>query len=70
MFFSVGSLLGADVVPRWTAVLALVGAALLLVAGALAEPSVDGGLGPILQLAGFATWLVFLVVASVRLLRR
>ena len=70
LFFAAGSLLGADLVPRWTAVLALVGTGLLLVAGLLAAPTVDGGPGLFLQLGGFVTWLVFLVVASVRLLRR
>lgn len=70
LFFAAGSLLGADLVPRWTAVLALVGTGLLLAAGLLAAPTVDGGPGLFLQLGGFVTWLVFLVVASVRLLRR
>lgn len=70
LFFAAGSLLGADLVPRWTAVLALVGTGLLLVAGLLAAPTVDGGPGLFLQLGGFVTWLVFLVAASVRLLRR
>jgi len=70
LFFAAGSLLGADLVPRWTSVLALVGTGLLLVAGLLAAPTVDGGPGLFLQLGGFVTWLVFLVAASVRLLRR
>ena len=70
VFFALGSLLGADLVPRWTAILALVGSGLLVAAGALAAPSVDGGPGLYLQLGGFVTWLVFLVVASLRLLRR
>lgn len=69
LFFATGSLLGADLVPRWTAVLALVGTGLLLAAGLLAAPTVDGGPGLLLQLGGFVTWLVFLVVASVRLIR-
>lgn len=69
VFFALGSLLGADLVPRWIAVLALVGSGLLVAAGALAAPSIDGGPGLYLQLGGFITWLVFLVGASIRLLR-
>ena len=68
--FSLGSLLGGAVVPRWTALLGLVGGGALLVAGALVVSTLDGGAGLFLQLVGFVIWLVFLVAASVRLVRR
>jgi hypothetical protein len=66
---SIGSILAGDFVPRWTAYLGLVGALSLTCAGALVVTTLDGGIGIWLQLAGFAVWLVWLLVASVRLLR-
>lgn len=67
--FSSGAWLADALVPRWVAVAGFVGSALLVLAGGLVVGSLHGGPGTFLQLAGFATWLLFLVVASVRLVR-
>ena len=57
------------VVPRWTAIVGLVGAACSVAAGALVVSTISGGPGIWLQLVGFAAWLVWLVVGSLGLLR-
>jgi hypothetical protein len=67
--FSLGSLISERLVPRWTSLVGIVGAAALLVAGVLVVSTVDGGPGIYAQLIGFIAWLVFLVIASTRLLR-
>lgn len=64
-----GSLVTGRVLPRWTAVVALVGAVALVAAGLLAAGAPEGGPGLVLQLLGFGLWLVTLVTASIGLLR-
>lgn len=66
---SVGSLLTGDFVPRWTAYLGLIGAVCVTSAGVLVVTTLDGGPGIWLQLTGFAVWLIWLVTASLRLIR-
>lgn len=56
-------------VPRWVALVGLVGSASLLVAGGLSMSTVSGGPGIFFQLGGFATWLVWLVAGAIGLLR-
>lgn len=67
--FSLGALATGALVPRWTAATGLAGAASLLAAGAMVVPTLDGSPAFFLQFVGFTTWLIFLVVASLRLLR-
>lgn len=66
--FSLGAWQGG-VVPRWAAGVGLVGAAALVASGLFAVGTITGGPGIFLQLLGFVAWLVWLVTASVRLLR-
>lgn len=66
---SYGALVAGDLVPRWTAYLGLVGAVCVIGGGMLVVGTLDGGPGIWLQLTGFATWLIWLVTASVRLIR-
>ncbi len=66
---SIGALLADAVVPRWTALVGLVGAVCAVAAGALVVSTISGGPGIWLQLVGFAAWLVWLVVGSLNLLR-
>lgn len=61
--------LQVSVVPRGIAILGLVGAFCLVVSGALSVSTIAGGPGVFFQLAGFVTWLAWLVTASWRLLR-
>jgi hypothetical protein len=56
-------------VPRWTAALGLAGAASLVLSGLLAVGSIGGGPGIFFQLGGFLAWVVWLLTASVRLVR-
>ena len=56
--------------PRWTATLGLVGVACLLIAGVLVVSTVEVGAGIYFQLAGFIAWLVFIVTASICLVRQ
>jgi hypothetical protein len=57
------------VVPRWLAWLGIAGAGALIIDGALVVAVVRGA--PVIYLAfiGFAVWVLWLIVASVRLLR-
>ncbi len=66
---SVGALVAGAVVPRWTAMVGLVGAACAVASGALVVSTISGGPGIWLQLVGFATWLIWLVMGSLDLLR-
>ena len=66
---SAGSLLEGNVVPRWTAYMGILGAICVVSAGALVAGTLEGGPGIWLQLVGFATWLIWLVTASIRLIR-
>ncbi|MDJ0924559.1 MAG: hypothetical protein QNJ77_08360 [Acidimicrobiia bacterium] len=66
---SAGALMTDSVVPRWTALLGFFGAVCVIAAGALVVSTIEGGPGIWLQLAGFGTWLIWLVAASLRLLR-
>lgn len=66
---SIGALIANDVVPRWAATFGLVGAVCAVAAGALVVSTISGGPGIWLQLVGFAAWLVWLVTASLGLLR-
>lgn len=66
--FSVGAW-SAAFVPRWTCAIGVVGASSLLVSGLLAVGTVTGGPGLFFQLAGFVTWVVWLVTGGVSLLR-
>ena len=66
--FSIGAW-QESLVPRWTAGLGLLGALSLLGAGLLAVGTITGGPGIFLQLGGFGAWVVWLLTASVRLLR-
>ncbi len=68
MALSVGALVNDTVVPRWVGLLGVAGAICATAGGALVVSTIDGGSGIWLQLVGFATWLVWLVAASVRLL--
>ncbi len=61
--------LATPIVPAWTAYLGLLGSALMLVGGGLAFNVVDGGPALFMGFAGFSTWIVFLIAASIRLLR-
>ncbi|MGH3273578.1 MAG: hypothetical protein ACRDNZ_04535 [Streptosporangiaceae bacterium] len=56
--------------PAWIAVIALPGAACLLTTAVFTVALANGGPWLALGLAGFIIWLVFVVVASVSLLRR
>ncbi len=67
--FSLGSWISGQLVPRWTSLLGFAGVIALVAAGALVVSTVDGGPGIYAQLIGFIAWLVFLVTASIRLLR-
>ena len=53
----------------WAAIAALPGAACLLIAATFTVASADGGPWIALGLVGFVTWLVFVVAASIALLR-
>ncbi len=66
---SVGALVANAVVPRWTAIVGLVGAACAVAAGALVVSTISGGPGIWLQLLGFVAWLIWLVTASLNLWR-
>jgi hypothetical protein len=66
---SIGALLAKAVVPKWTAITGLVGAAFTLSAGVLVVSTIDGGPGMWLQLIGFVAWLLWLIAASIGLLR-
>jgi hypothetical protein len=68
--FALGAWHSGRVVPRWTAGLGFVGAVALTCAGALVVSTVGGGGAIYAQLLGFVVWLVFLVTASLGLLRR
>lgn len=57
-------------VPRWTAVVGLAGAGLLAISGLLAVGTVGGGPGIFFQFGGFATWVVWLLTASIGMIRR
>jgi hypothetical protein len=61
--------LATPIVPAWTAYIGLLGSALMLIGGGLAFNVVDGGPALFLGFAGFSTWIVFLIAASIRLLR-
>lgn len=65
---SIGALT-AKVVPGWTAGLGIIGGVLLLTSGAFAFNMIDGGPALFIGFAGFATWVLWLVAASIRLLR-
>lgn len=67
--FSLGAWSTRAVVPTWVAALGFVGAVSLLVAGMSVVSTIDGGPGVLFQLIGFVAWLVFLIAASVRLMR-
>lgn len=56
-------------VARWVAAVGGVGAACLVGSGMLAVSTITGGPGIWLQLVGFACWVVWLLAASVKLLR-
>lgn len=60
----------ARVIPAWTGVIGVVGAGLLAV-GATLAPETAATTSPLLavSMVGFAGWLVFLVVAGLRLAR-
>ena len=66
---SAASLFAGDLVPRWVAYVGLFGALFVTSGGVLVVGTLDGGPGIWLQLAGFATWLVWLATASFRLIR-
>lgn len=66
--FSVGGW-RSEAVPKWTAAVGIVGTICLVISGLLAVGSVGGGPGIFFQLAGFVAWVVFLLAASVRLLK-
>ncbi len=66
---SVGALVANAVVPRWAAIVGLVGAACAVAAGALVVSTISGGPGIWLQLLGFVAWLIWLVTASLNLWR-
>ena len=68
MALSVGALLAGAVVPRWVGLVGVAGAVCAMAGGALVVSTVEGGPGLWLQLLGFATWLIWLVAASIRLL--
>lgn len=57
-------------IPAWVAVAALPGAACLLIAAVFTVALANGGPWVVLGLAGFIVWIVFVVTASVSLLRR
>lgn len=59
-----------SLIPAWLAVAALPGAACLIIASIFTVALADGGPWLAVGLAGFIVWLVFLVVASISLLRR
>ncbi|HEY2316287.1 MAG TPA: hypothetical protein VGH96_21955 [Streptosporangiaceae bacterium] len=59
-----------SLIPAWIAVAALPGAACLLTAAAFTVALANGGPWLAVGLAGFIVWLVFVVAASVALLRR
>jgi hypothetical protein len=56
-------------IPRWLGVLAIIGAALLALASAPAVAQVEGSPFLALGLLGFLCWLLFVAVASARLLQ-
>jgi hypothetical protein len=55
--------------PSWTLVLGITGSLLALTGGALAFNVIDGGPALFLIFAGFAAWVVWLITASLRLVR-
>jgi hypothetical protein len=57
-------------IPAWMTTAALVGAAWLLVAAVFTVALTNGGPWLAVALVGFAVWIVFVVMASVSLLRR
>jgi hypothetical protein len=57
-------------IPAWLAVAALPGAACLLTAAVFTVALANGGPWLALGLAGFIVWLVFVITASIALLRR
>lgn len=65
---SVGSLYHA-IVPRWTAWMGIVAAVLLFVNMSMSVAIIDGSAVMLVGLAGFLMWVVWLLVASVMLLR-
>ncbi len=67
--FSVAAWIAGEVVPRWAAGVGVAGALSLAASGLLVVPTVTGGPGIFFQLAGFLAWVVFLITASVRMLR-
>jgi hypothetical protein len=65
---SIGAL-ATPVVPRWTAGLGVAGGVLALTAGMFSFNMIDGGPALFLGFAGFGAWVVWLITASIRLLR-
>jgi hypothetical protein len=66
--FSLGAW-GSGAVPRWCAGLGLAGAFSLGVSGILAVSTITGGPGIFFQLGGFGAWVVWLLTASIGLVR-
>lgn len=62
--------LTAGLIPGWTAAISLPGAACLLVASMFTVAIADGGPWIALALIGFVVWAIFVVVASISLMRR
>jgi hypothetical protein len=64
------TMLDLGAVPRWTDRVSIAGSGLLLVGAMQSAAALDGVLpGLLLGLAGFAVWLLFLLVAGIRLIR-
>lgn len=60
----------SGLIAEWWKALGLVGAALLLAAAATTPAIIDAGPTLFIGLAGFLVWIAFVIVSSVRLLRR
>ncbi len=58
-----------QLIPGWLTIAAWPGAACLLIAAAFTVALTNGGLWVAAGLAGFVVWLVFVITASVSLLR-
>jgi hypothetical protein len=65
---SIGAL-ATPFVPGWTAKLGMLGGVLLLSGGAFAFNVIDGGPALFMGFAGFGMWVVWLITASIRMLR-
>jgi hypothetical protein len=64
------TMLDLEVAPRWLGRLSLYGAGLLLLGSVQAAPALNGVLpGLLIGFAGFAIWLLFLLVTGFRLVR-